>query len=114
MPPRAWLAAASARCATPPSHSAGDILPLILQMGTDSQQPTPLPRQRGFLNPEVVIAFSFWTTIVCIVVAVMTCVLAIWQFTGTDALWRTVATCAVVGGGATIFAWANRFFGGYN
>jgi hypothetical protein len=32
-------------------------------------------------------------------VAVVACLLAIWEFTGTDILWRTVATCAVIGGG---------------
>ena len=31
---------------------------------------------------------------VCLVVAVFASILAIWEFTGTDALWRTVATCA--------------------
>src|SRR4030095_3044143 len=59
------------------------------------------PRQprRGFLNPEVVRGISFWTASACVLVAVVSCLLAIWQFTGTDALWRTVATCAVIGGG---------------
>ena len=52
--------------------------------------------KRGFLNPRVVTKISFWTTSGCILVAVVACLLAIWQFTGTDVLWRTVATCAPV------------------
>jgi len=39
------------------------------------------------------------------------CLLAIWEFTGTDILWRTVATCAVIGGGTIASAWVNALFG---
>jgi len=28
-----------------------------------------------------------------------------------DVLWRTVATCAVLGGGTLTFAWVNAVFG---
>jgi hypothetical protein len=66
---------------------------------------------RGFLNPARVMVFAFWTTTVCIVIAVLASILAIWQFTGTDALWRTVATCVVVGAGTVAFAWLNTLFG---
>jgi hypothetical protein len=68
-------------------------------------------KQRGFINPKRVIVFSFWTTTVCITIAVLASILAIWQFTGTDALWRTVATCVVVGAGTVAFAWLNSLFG---
>jgi hypothetical protein len=44
-------------------------------------------------------------------VAVVACLLAIWQFTGTDALWRTVATCVVIGGGTVAFSLVNALFG---
>jgi hypothetical protein len=54
---------------------------------------------------------SFWITASCIVVAVVTSILAIWEFTGTDALWRTVATCVVVGAGTVAFTWVNMLFG---
>jgi hypothetical protein len=69
------------------------------------------PRQRGFLNPARVVVFSFWTTTICITVAVVASILAIWEFTGTDALWRTVATCVVVGVGTVAFSWVNALFG---
>jgi hypothetical protein len=67
--------------------------------------------RRGFLNPQRVRAVSFWTTSLCLLVAVVACLLAIWQFTGADVLWRTVATCAVIGGGMLAFAWVNALFG---
>ena len=67
--------------------------------------------RRGFLNPQLVRAVSFWTTSLCLLVAVVACLLAIWQFTGTDVLWRTVATCAVIGGGTLAFSWVNALFG---
>lgn len=54
---------------------------------------------------------SFWTTSACILVAVVASLLAIWKFTGTDVLWRTVATCAVIGAGTVAFYWINVLFG---
>jgi len=43
-------------------------------------------------------------------VAVVACLLAIWNFAGTDVLWRTVATCAVIGGGMVAFYVINSIF----
>jgi hypothetical protein len=43
--------------------------------------------------------------------AVLSAILAIWQFTGTDALWRTVATCAVIAAGVLAFTWLNTLLG---
>jgi NO-binding membrane sensor protein with MHYT domain len=71
---------------------------------------TPPRLRRGFLNPHVVVAFSFWTTMICIVVAVTASILAIWEFTGTDVLLRTVATCAVIVGGTSAFTVVNWMF----
>jgi len=66
--------------------------------------------RRGFLNPDVVRAISFWTTSTCILVAVVACLLAIWKFAGSDVLWRTVATCAVIGAGMISFYVVNSIF----
>jgi hypothetical protein len=66
---------------------------------------------RGFLNPSLVRSISFWITSVCILVAVLASLLAIWKFAGTDILWRTVATCAVIGSGTVAFYWVNVLFG---
>jgi hypothetical protein len=73
-------------------------------MAADSQR-------KGFLNPRLVLTFSFWTTTACIAVATVAAILAIWQFTGTDALWRTVATCAVIGAATLAFSFVNGLFG---
>jgi len=43
-------------------------------------------------------------------VAVVASLLAIWQFTGTDVLWRTVATCSVIGFGMVAFFVVNVLF----
>lgn len=72
--------------------------------------PEPPRQERGFLNPKRVVAFSFWITAACILVAVVASILAIWEFTGTDALWRTVATCVVIGVGTVAFSMTNRLF----
>jgi hypothetical protein len=68
------------------------------------------PKRHGYLNHAFVVRFAFWTTTACILVAVVASVLAIWEFTGTDALWRTVATCAVIGAGTLTFSWINGLF----
>jgi hypothetical protein len=74
-------------------------------------QPTRRRKKRGYLNPHVVTQVSFWTTSACVLVAVVACILAIWKFTETDVLWRTVATCVVVGCGMVAFAGLNALFG---
>jgi|RhiMetdeSRZDD1v2_1073273.scaffolds.fasta_scaffold974891_1 hypothetical protein len=66
---------------------------------------------RGYMNPRVVKGFAFVVITLCLVTSVVACILAIWQFADTDVLWRTVATCCVVAGGAAIFAVVNRVFG---
>jgi len=47
----------------------------------------------------------------CIIISVIACILAIWDFTKTDALWRTVATCIVVSAGMMAFGVTNILFG---
>lgn len=66
--------------------------------------------KRGFLNPRVVTKIAFWTTSACILIAVVACLLAIWDFAKSDVLWRTVATCAVIGGGMIAFYVVNGIF----
>ncbi|MDQ5843708.1 MAG: hypothetical protein M3539_00240 [Acidobacteriota bacterium] len=68
-------------------------------------------KRRGYLDPQRVRSFSFWITSACILVAVLASLLAIWKFAGTDILWRTVATCAVIGSGTVAFYWVNVLFG---
>jgi membrane protein YdbS with pleckstrin-like domain len=65
---------------------------------------------RGYLNPGKVRAVAFWTTSTCIVIGVVAALLAIWKFSGTDVLWRTVASCAVIAGGTLAFSVFNAVF----
>lgn len=67
-------------------------------------------KKRGYLNPGGVRRIAFWTTSVCIFVAVVASLLAIWDFAGTDVLWRTVATCAVIATGMMAFFIVNAMF----
>jgi len=67
-------------------------------------------KRRGYLDPRAVRRIAFWTTSACILVAVVASLLAIWNFTGTDVLWRTVATCTVIGGGMMAFFVINTMF----
>ncbi|NDG64516.1 MAG: hypothetical protein EBY29_13795 [Planctomycetes bacterium] len=68
-------------------------------------------KPRGFLNPGKVRAFAFWVITLCILVSIVASVLAIWDFSKSDALWRTIATCVVVAGGCGLFAVVNLSFG---
>ncbi len=73
--------------------------------------PKGTKKPRGFLNPGKVRAFAFWVISLCILVSVVASILAIWDFSKSDALWRTIATCVVVAGGCGVFAIVNLSFG---
>jgi hypothetical protein len=68
-------------------------------------------RRRGFLNPRKIKIFSFITISICIVCSVMVSILAIWDFTKSDALYRSLATLAVIAIGTAIFSVVNEKFG---
>ena len=69
-------------------------------------------RRRGYLAPQLVRACAFWTITVCVIISVTASILAIWEYTVTEVLWRTVATCVVIAAGTGAFALLNRWFGG--
>jgi hypothetical protein len=66
---------------------------------------------RGFFPPHIVRAVSFYIISFCIVASVVVCILAIWDFTKKDSLWRLVASFVVVGAGTALFATVNGIFG---
>ena len=74
-------------------------------------QPKTTKQKRGFINPRLVRMVSFAVLTVCILICVVACILAIWDFTKTDALWRTVATCFVISGGMMAFGVINSLYG---
>ena len=74
-------------------------------------EPAQKTQRRGFINPHLVRMVSFTVLTVCIIICVVSCILAIWDFTKTDALWRTIATCIVVSGGMMAFGVINMLYG---
>ena len=76
-----------------------------------SETSTREKRRRGFLNPRKIKIFSFITISICIVCSVMVSILAIWDFTKSDALYRSLATLAVIAIGTAIFSVVNEKFG---
>ena len=74
-------------------------------------QPKAIQKRRGFINPLLVRTVSFAVLTLCILICVVACILAIWDFTKTDALWRTVATCVVISGGMMAFGVINLLYG---
>ena len=70
-----------------------------------------MTRNSGVLNAKVVRGTAFTISVVCVLVAAVAALLAIWEFSGTDAMWRTVASCAVIGGGALVLAFVNTVLG---
>jgi hypothetical protein len=71
----------------------------------------PRRAAKGFFPPRIVRAISFFIISFCIAASVVVCILAIWDFTKTDALWRLVASFVVVAAGTALFAMVNGIFG---
>ena len=69
------------------------------------------PKRRGLINPTKVRILSFVVITLCIIISVVACILAIWDFTKQDALWRTIATCIVIAGGMMAFGIINALYG---
>jgi len=66
---------------------------------------------KGYLNPKLVKACTFYTISTCIGLSTITSILAIWEFTAQDTLWRTISTFGVITLGSAIFAVVNTWFG---
>ena len=68
-------------------------------------------RERGVVSPRIVRGAAFAVTLVCILIAVVAALLAIWEFSGEDTAWRTVASCAIIGGSAVLLSVVNTLLG---
>ena len=66
-------------------------------------------RNRGVVNPSLVRWIAFCTITVSLVVVL--CILAIWKFTESDAVWRAIATFIVVSIATAIFTFVNEKLG---
>jgi uncharacterized membrane protein YqjE len=65
----------------------------------------------GVVEPKLVRIISFVIITLSLVACTVLCILAIWQFTESDAVWRAVATFIVVSVATGIFTFVNEKLG---
>jgi len=68
-------------------------------------------KTRGVVNPALVRWIAFVVITVSLVVCTVLCILAIWKFTESDAVWRAIATFIVVSIATAIFTFVNEKLG---
>lgn len=66
---------------------------------------------KGVLDPKLVRMISFVIITISLVACTVLCILAIWKFTESDAVWRAVATFIVVSVATAIFTFVNEKLG---
>ena len=66
---------------------------------------------RGVIEPKVVRMISFTVITASLVACTVLCILAIWQFTESDAVWRAIATFIVVSVATGVFTFVNEKLG---
>lgn len=66
---------------------------------------------KGIVEPKLVRMISFSIITISLVACTVLCILAIWQFTESDAVWRAVATFIVVSVATGIFTFVNEKLG---
>jgi len=66
---------------------------------------------KGVVEPRIVRWVAFLVITISLVVCTVLCILAIWQFTESDAVWRAVATFIVVSVATGIFTFVNEKLG---
>lgn len=76
-----------------------------------------VPRSRrrevraGVLSSRRVRLISFFSIAAGLFLTAAICVLAIWEYTSTDAAWRSIATLGVISGTLLLFTALNEWFG---
>jgi uncharacterized membrane protein YqjE len=68
-------------------------------------------RTRGVVNTQIVRWIAFCVITVSLVVCTVLCILAIWEFTKSDAVGRAIATFIVVSIATAIFTVVNEKLG---
>ena len=66
---------------------------------------------RGVINPQMVRWIAFFVITESLVACTVLCILAIWRFTESDAVWRAIATFIVVSIATAIFTFVNEKLG---
>lgn len=67
--------------------------------------------RKGMINPKLVRVISFIIISLSLVACTVLCILAIWEFAKTDALWRAVATFGVISLATAVFTFVNERLG---
>jgi len=85
----------------------------LIQMEKEKIEPAlKLKRElRGVVEPKLVRTISFTVITISLVACTVLCILAIWQFTESDAVWRAIATFIVVSVATGIFTFVNEKLG---
>lgn len=68
-------------------------------------------KTKGVVNPSTVRWIAFFVITVSLVACTVLCILAIWRFTESDAVWRAIATFIVVSIATAIFTFVNEKLG---
>lgn len=66
---------------------------------------------KGVISPKLVRNIAFAIITFSLVVCTVLCILAIWEFTKSDAVWRAIATFIVVSVATGIFTFVNEKLG---
>lgn len=66
---------------------------------------------KGVISPKLVRNIAFVIITFSLVVCTVLCILAIWEFTKSDAVWRAIATFIVVSVATGIFTFVNEKLG---
>lgn len=76
-------------------------------------EPKKKPKREitGVVEPKLVRIISFTIITLSLAACTVLCILAIWQFTESDAVWRAVATFIVVSVATGIFTFVNEKLG---
>lgn len=82
-----------------------------MQQEKPEQTIKPKPEPRGVINPKLVRNIAFSVITFSLVVCTVLCILAIWKFTESDAVWRAIATFIVVSVATGIFTFVNEKLG---
>jgi len=69
------------------------------------------PRTEGFLPRRMIRLACFAVITVCLFVASVVCILAVWDYASTDVAWRAAATLGIVTVAMAGFAVLNELFG---
>jgi uncharacterized membrane protein YqjE len=77
----------------------------------ENQEENPKKIKKGVLNPKLVRISSFIIITLSLIACTVLCILAIWEFTKSDAVWRAIATFAVISTATGVFTFVNEKLG---